>query len=421
MKNEQLGEIFNKLKENILTEDYNGENTVIQTENVVFQISTLKDQKNNDNPNISTIDLGECENILKKQYNIPKEDSLIVVKTDIKSSDLSSTYVQYEIYDPNSLDPLDMNYCKEVKIAVSVPANLNADTLSLYDSLSESGYNLFNSEDDFYNDICTTFTSANGTDMTLEDRKKEIFAASGNLSMCQVGCIFESYNKTTKKAKCDCEPQSNETETDMSKINFDKKDLGANFLSTLKNSNFLVLKCYKLVFDFSNIIKNKGRIIMSIILIMFLLLILVYWAKDRKKITVYIQSLIKSKIAHLNNSKQLKFDSLNLKDLKNKNKNIKMQNFPKKSKFNQKLNNKKNQKNKKVIINKKNNNIKKDKNGPPRKNEKNFQRNTKFDEKIKNSKISTNSNSNNNLISSTNIKKINKKKIRYKYKYNSNK
>ena len=62
-----------------------------------------------------------------------------------------------------------MNYCKEVKITVSVPVNLDSDQISLYESLSESGYNLFDSEDDFYNDICSTFTSANGTDMTLED------------------------------------------------------------------------------------------------------------------------------------------------------------------------------------------------------------------------------------------------------------
>ena len=41
MTNEQVGELFNYLKESILKEDYNGENTILQTENVIFQISTL--------------------------------------------------------------------------------------------------------------------------------------------------------------------------------------------------------------------------------------------------------------------------------------------------------------------------------------------------------------------------------------------
>ena len=43
---------------------------------MALQISTLEEQKNNLNPNISTIDLGECENILKTKYNISKDDSL---------------------------------------------------------------------------------------------------------------------------------------------------------------------------------------------------------------------------------------------------------------------------------------------------------------------------------------------------------
>ena len=40
ISSEQIGEVYDSIKENILTEDYHGENTVIQTENVIFQIST---------------------------------------------------------------------------------------------------------------------------------------------------------------------------------------------------------------------------------------------------------------------------------------------------------------------------------------------------------------------------------------------
>ena len=67
MKNEQFKQLFNQFKENILTQDYHGENKIIRTENVIFQISTLEEQKNSFNPNISTVDLGECQNILKKK------------------------------------------------------------------------------------------------------------------------------------------------------------------------------------------------------------------------------------------------------------------------------------------------------------------------------------------------------------------
>ncbi len=44
--------------------------------------------------------------------------------------------------------------------------------------------------------------------MTLEDRKKEIYSTSGNKTMCQSGCIFESFNLTTRKSKCNCDVQN---------------------------------------------------------------------------------------------------------------------------------------------------------------------------------------------------------------------
>ena len=330
MSNAQVEEIYNTIKEDILTEDYKGENTIIQTENVIFQVSTLEDQKNSNNPNISTIDLGVCETILKSKNNISNEDSLIIVKTDIKSSDLSSTYVQYEIYDPITLKPLNMSDCNNVKIEVNTPVNLEDNTILLYESLSQSGYNLFDSEDDFYNDICSTFTSNNGTDMTLADRKTEIFSAAGNISMCQSGCIFESYNKTTKKAKCNCDVQTNTTETNISKIEFSSPNIATSFISTLKNSNFLVLKCYKLAISLKNIIKNKGRIIMTIIYFFLLICMFIYLIKDRKKLNVFINLILKNK-------GNLFKEHINKIELKEVNKNNKSKNNNKKIKDNKSI------------------------------------------------------------------------------------
>ena len=183
---ELLNKLYTQLKNDYLKGDLKGNNTVIQTQNVVFQISTLADQKNSDNPNVSSIDLGECEQALKDENGITED--LIVFKTDIKSEDLTQTYVQYEIYNPKDLKPLNLTICKDMKISVSTPVNLDSSTSSLYDLLKDSGYDLFNESSDFYTDVCSTFTSQNGTDMTLEDRKKEIFSASANFSLCQCGC-----------------------------------------------------------------------------------------------------------------------------------------------------------------------------------------------------------------------------------------
>ena len=67
--------------------------------------------------------------------------------------------------------------------------------------------------------------------------------------MCQDRCSYQYYNLTTKKAKCDCQVQVEETITDVEQLKFDKNQLVDSFFTTLTNSNFLVLKCYKLIFS----------------------------------------------------------------------------------------------------------------------------------------------------------------------------
>ena len=339
-KSEYIKELFTKIKEDYLTANYNGENIIIEKGNIIFQLSTLESQKNNNNPNVSSIDLGECENILKSEYNIPNEQSLLIIKNDIKNQD--TTYVQYEIYDPITRKQLDLNYCNDVKISIYVPVNLNEETISLYDALNKSGYNLFDSGDSFYNDICTPFTSSNGTDMILEDRKKEIYNSNGNISMCQNGCKFEFYNITSKKAKCNCEVQNVHIETDESKIVFSKKDLAENFLKTLTNSNFMVLKCYKLAFKFKNFFKNKGRIILTLIFISFIILLIIYSIKDRKQINFYINTIINLKLNLDKNNKQISKTEMIPKNKMKKKKKLKKKKKKKNKKYEEIINNKKN-------------------------------------------------------------------------------
>ena len=402
MENDQIKDIYNQYKGNILTGEYNGEDTIIQTKNVLIQISTLESQKNCINPNISTIDLGECENILKKEYNISENEPLVIYKIDIKNDDLSSTYVQYEVYNPINNKQLELKYCDGVKIVINVPVNLDEETISLYESLSKEGYNLFDCNDNFYNDICSTYTSENGTDMTLEDRKNEMFYANSDITLCQSGCAFQSYNITTKKSQCSCDAQKEETKTDITTINFDKDKIAESFLNTLKNSNFLVLKCYKLAFDLNTLLKNKGRIILTIILFFFIILLLIYIIKDRKSISLHIKSILKIKMnfsknkdnnlkAKLNGEKETK----NGKDINNKNKGkrqlkkpykIKSKNRNKNNKGNIVSNNKSNKskktnnnKNNKKSNNKNNNKTNNNKNNNKSKTNKNKKGNSKFE------------------------------------------
>ena len=55
-------------------------------------------QKDINNENISNINLGECEKILREVYNISSADPLIIFKLDIDMEGYPAPSVEYEIY-----------------------------------------------------------------------------------------------------------------------------------------------------------------------------------------------------------------------------------------------------------------------------------------------------------------------------------
>ena len=299
---------IDEIKNLLLNEDYHGENTIIETETVIIQLSTLEDQMNQDNANVSNIDLGECEYLLRKENHLNDDEGLIIYKIDIKSSDLSSTYVTYEVYDSN-LNKLNLDVCSDTQITIQVPVHLSDDLDSLAKSLSDSGYNLFNENDSFYNDICSTYTNEYGTDMLLSDRKKDIYSTTQNTSLCQTDCELESYNSTTKKAKCNCEVKTTTTINSLNIDNlFNKKEIAKSFYDTLANSNFLVMQCYKLLFDFSVFFKNYGEIIMTALMLIFLSMMIIYFILGNKKIHEYLYMILKWNAQNGPGNRNNKFD-----------------------------------------------------------------------------------------------------------------
>ena len=243
---------------------------------------------------VSNIDLGECEKLLKNKEKLKEEDELLILKTDIKSDDYAIIYVQYEIYHPYNKTKLDLEICQNVSIYINTPVSLSSDIESLYESLNKSGYNLFDSNDSFYNDICTPYTSEKGIDIPMIDRQNEIFSKTNNNTMCQNNCSFLNYNSTTKKSKCDCFVQIEETITDTNLINFKKVFLD-NFYKALKNSNFLVLKCFKLNFSIIGQTKNIGSYIMIAIFLLFIISIIIYFISGAKKLENIINDIIRQK------------------------------------------------------------------------------------------------------------------------------
>ena len=345
LSNEEIEEIYKHIKDYI-TKNYDGNNTIINTSNVKIQISKIDDQKDSE---LSNIDLGVCEEILKSKYCKTENDSLIMLKFDIKPENETSTFVHYEVYSTRKQLYLELEECSGNNVIVNVPIELSSEMEEIYEFLSQSGYNIFDSNDSFYNDICAAFTTQNGTDILLYDRRMDIYKTTLNISLCQEGCDFQSYDIKTKKAKCNCYSQKKDLNIeDLSEIKFDKNQMVNDFYQTIQNSNFRVLKCYKLVFNIKIFIKNIGSIGMSVLLAIFNILIIIHLTLGSTKIHSFIQIIIKNKYLENGNNNSNKSD----KEMKSKNSDRKEVN--KKNEVQNKIENKKKRKNRiSVAFNKK--------------------------------------------------------------------
>jgi hypothetical protein len=209
-----------------------------------YQTKKIDEQNNDD---FSIIKLGKCEDILKTRYNISNE-SLILLKVDAPVQNSLSSIVEYEIYHPISYEKLNLTHCQGESVEVDISVKINEEEVFKYDPSS-----------DYYNDVCSTYTTENGTDIILKDRQNEY--VNNNLALCETDCTFMGYDYNTKKAKCKCSIKTQITQ--ISQItSMDKDKLIETFLDFKSMTNLHVLKCYKLLFSKEGFLNNIGNYIL---------------------------------------------------------------------------------------------------------------------------------------------------------------
>ena len=131
-------------------------NIVIEGDNVVFQIISSENMEQNINKNVSIIYLGDCADKLKEYYKI---DDLLIFKMDLELNNTPPMVLNYEVYNPNNFTKLNLSLCEGMKIKVYSPYTPSEESLSKLLKLNESGYDLYNPNDSFYQDICSPFTT----------------------------------------------------------------------------------------------------------------------------------------------------------------------------------------------------------------------------------------------------------------------
>ena len=329
-KENNSGDNKNEINENIKKfRDYisnyniskNQDDIVTINNDVIYQITTSDNQKNNTNKNISTIDLGDCEKILKKEYNISESLPLLILKIDYYSPDSTIPIIGYEIYHPISKIQLDLHYCEDILIKLNIPVSIDENNLFKYDP--NSG---------FYTDNCFSYTTENGTDIILNDRKQEF--TDNKLSLCENNCNYTGYDKGNKQSSCDCNIKNK-----MDLINDifnDQNESSYSFNSdesTSSSSNMVTIKCTKALFSKEGLKNNISSYILIIFITQFIISILLFIKCGYRLLDEDIKNILKTKNkiekTNFQNNKNTKGGKLKQKEnRKNKRKN----NFPPKKK-----------------------------------------------------------------------------------------
>ena len=165
-----------------LTNIDKGDDQVISANKMVITFTNTDNQKNNLENNMSTIDLGDCEELLRINYNLTNK-TIYLKKIDITQDGMTAKKVEYNLYSKiscNNLEKLNLTICEGTKISINIPIDINGNI----DKLNISSR--------YFNDICYAATSDDGTDISLQDRKNEYI--DGDNIICQDGCDFSSYN-----------------------------------------------------------------------------------------------------------------------------------------------------------------------------------------------------------------------------------
>ena len=147
----------------------------------------------------SGIDLDNCVTELKNHYNLTDDQNLIVIKSEPK--ELENKGMTLEVYD-NIGQKLDLSFCQsKIKVTKNLESVEGLD-IQTAKEFSKQGIDVFNAEDKFFNDICHPFNSKDGIDITLSDRRKDIFQ---NFTFCQNGCSYEGIDFNLSVANCICD------------------------------------------------------------------------------------------------------------------------------------------------------------------------------------------------------------------------
>ena len=65
---------------------------------MLITFTNLENQKNNIESNMSSIDIGVCENLLRNYYNLTNNQTIYMKKIDIIQDETKAKKIEYNVY-----------------------------------------------------------------------------------------------------------------------------------------------------------------------------------------------------------------------------------------------------------------------------------------------------------------------------------
>ena len=248
-------------------------------------------------PTSSGVDLSECQAILKKKYNLPEEEDLLVIKADtleeLNLTEYLGIETNYQLFSYSLGAFLPLSACKDENASVTVtnPFIFNDPLYPLQSkktsSVLSNGYDAFDAYSPFYNDICTPFTNENGNDVLLDARRKDYY--NENINICESGCIFIGYNTKSMTYICKCNIKTTPGESAGEYTGeIVERSLPENFKDLIsKRSNIEVFKCASNVFSAEGQKKNFGSYILLAGFAAFIGVVVFHCVKEKGSTEIY--------------------------------------------------------------------------------------------------------------------------------------
>ena len=258
-------EEYNSALENAY--EYNSDDTnsslIIKTDKATYYLL------NEYTENRSSVKLSNaCMDRVKEGYNF---QSLLIFIATLKKPGFISTQVEYSFYNPNpekineklnislycsnpkksqsNLDQRTLEVSEEWKntgnytvdideILVHVQIDWNSEQINKIRELRSKNINIFDSADDFYNDVCFEYTTPENTDIYLQQRRERYYIKD---PLCESDCQQVGYDDITDRVICKCKIKGS-TEG-FENVTFIPNDLDKYFEKKYILPNVRVLKC----------------------------------------------------------------------------------------------------------------------------------------------------------------------------------